>query len=82
MVLLSGKELWNKNPKCEHAIIGAGGFVLESVTVNAETNEINLAIRPTKREQCQRSNWISDNLRSCFPRFMWGKRHVNADLKL
>ena len=35
------------------AIIGAGGFVLEDVTVNAEMNEIKLAIRPTKREQCR-----------------------------
>ena len=35
------------------AIIGADGFVLEDVTVNAEMNEIYLAIRPTKREQCR-----------------------------
>ena len=35
------------------AIIGAGGFVLEDVTVNPEMNEIKLAIRPTKREQCR-----------------------------
>lgn len=35
------------------AIIGAGGFVLEDVSVNTEMNEIKLAIRPTKREQCR-----------------------------
>ena len=35
------------------AIIGADGFVLEDVAVNAERNEINLAIRPTKHEQCR-----------------------------
>ena len=39
--------------KLVQAIIGAVGFVLEDVTVNAEMNEMNLAIRPTKREQCR-----------------------------
>ena len=34
-------------------IIGAGGYVLGDVSVNAEMNEIKLAIRPTKREQCR-----------------------------
>lgn len=33
------------------AIIRAGGFVLEDITVNAEMNEINLATRSTKGEQ-------------------------------
>lgn len=35
------------------AIIGGGGFVLEDITANTEMNEIYLAIRPTKREQCR-----------------------------
>ena len=35
------------------AIIGAGGFVLEDVAVNAEMNEINLAIRTARHEQCR-----------------------------
>ena len=35
------------------AIIRVGGFVLEDVTVNAGMNEMNLAIRPMKREQCR-----------------------------
>ena len=39
--------------KLVQAIIGGVGFVLEDVTVNAEKNEINLAVRPTKKEQCR-----------------------------
>lgn len=35
------------------AIMGGGGFVLEDITANAEMNEIYVAIRPTKREQCR-----------------------------
>ena len=35
------------------AIIGAGGIVLEDVAVNTEMNEITLAIRPTRYEQCR-----------------------------
>ena len=35
------------------AIIGGGGFVLEDISANAEMNEIYLAIRPTKQEQCR-----------------------------
>ena len=35
------------------AIIGSKGFVLEDITVSTEMNEINLCIRPTKREQCR-----------------------------
>ena len=34
-------------------IIGAKGFVLEDITVSAEMNEIKLAVRPTRREQCR-----------------------------
>lgn len=34
-------------------IIGGGGFVLEDSSTNAEMNEIYLAIRPTKQEQCR-----------------------------
>lgn len=33
------------------SIIGKGGLILGDVTVDAEMNEINLAIWPTKREQ-------------------------------
>lgn len=35
------------------SIIGAKGFVLEDVTISAEMNEMKLAIRPTKREECR-----------------------------
>lgn len=35
------------------AIIGAKGFVLEDITANTEMNEIYLAVRPTRREQCR-----------------------------
>lgn len=34
------------------AIIGAKGFVLEDITINTEMNEIYLAIRQRKHEQC------------------------------
>lgn len=55
MVLLPDKEPWKKNPKCAkelvQATIGAGGFVLDDIIVNAEMNEISLTIRPTKRKQ-------------------------------
>lgn len=35
------------------SIIGAKGFVLADVTISAEMNEMKLAIRPTKREECR-----------------------------
>ena len=35
------------------AIIGSKGFVVEDITVSTEMNEIDLCIRPTKREQCR-----------------------------
>ena len=39
--------------KLVQTIIGSAGFVLEDITVNPEMNEINIAVRPTKHEQCR-----------------------------
>jgi len=34
-------------------IIGASGFVLEDITMDAETSEITLAVRTSKHESCR-----------------------------
>lgn len=46
------QESWKENPKCEPKNLFRSSLEqvdLENVTVNAEMNEINLVIQPTKR---------------------------------
>ena len=45
--------LWMQTKKLAQHIIGAGCFVLKDVNIDAEMNEIIIAVRPTKKEQCR-----------------------------